>query len=435
MVIGGELRAVTVDRSLLARLETKMIPSESHVLEALEVQLVDEETTLEIALADLVADCERLSFAPPVAIRVAEEGAEQWPNWSVQNGWPTDPPLLMFLRWRGALPVPEASSVAVPCGSVARSCAILQHWHTLGILSAMYTPRAELPSRGVSELLEDVAELAPQPGVDVKLDVVVSFQGVVIGRVRSGHVLFADCGGAKVLCKDRQIGKPHFCVLMHELHVGDVLHCSGFPGREYNGTPVLFVTNVLAIEPGKREQQRTDNVELYRDADFLVVEKPAGLLAHEDTRHRHERGTALRVEAAHLVAAPEIEVSGPAVFAWSLCAAPVHERRSYLALVSGAPTIAIFSANLRPRQGQPLEPAETSLEILWQGPDCSLVRATIEGHELPAQVRRHLHLLGCPVWGDRRFGNNRGNVRARCIYGLAKPWCHLASIELLALGV
>lgn len=35
----------------------------------------------------------------------------------------------------------------------------------------------------------------------------------------------------------------------------------------------------------------------FQDEDLLVLAKPAGKLAWEDSRHRHERGTALKVEA------------------------------------------------------------------------------------------------------------------------------------------
>jgi hypothetical protein len=158
--------------------------------------------------------------------------------------------------------------------------------------------------------------------------------------------------------------------------------------------------------------------------------KPPGMLAHEDTRHRHERGTALRVEAEHLVASPEIEVSGPAVYSWYELATVQLQSRTYLALVNGCPESTICTLGLRPKQGQPKEDAETAVDVLWQGQECSLVSAKVHGCERASQVRKHLHLLGFSVWGDRRFGNTRANMRARGVYGLAKPWCHLSCLEV-----
>lgn len=36
----------------------------------------------------------------------------------------------------------------------------------------------------------------------------------------------------------------------------------------------------------------------FQDAEIFVIQKPAGKLAWEDNRHRHERGTAVKVDAA-----------------------------------------------------------------------------------------------------------------------------------------
>ncbi|CAE8644077.1 unnamed protein product [Polarella glacialis] len=423
------MRAVTVDRTLLSRSETKVLPAEQPVLQAFQEQLAECEESLETVLAAIVTECSRLSFGHPVCTRVVEGDSACWPTWDVQESWPTDPPIVLFLHWPGALPFPEAASVVVPGGSVGRLVVVLQHWHTLGILAANLTPRVELPSRGVLELLADVAPLVPRSREDVQIDTLVPFHGTVLGRLRNGHVLFPDFGSAKAMCKDQRLGL-HFDVLVQELHVGDVFYCTGYPGLDYNGDPVLFVKDVLAIEPGRPDKQKLDPEVLYHDTDLLVMLKPSGMNAQEDKRHLKERGTAMRVAAEHLVSAPEIEVSGPAVYSWHPCPEPQRQRRSYLLLVAGSPSATVCCAALRPKQGQPHESAETQLEVLWRGADCSLLRATVNGCERKAQVRRHMHILGFPVWGDRRFGNQRANVRCREVYGLAKPWCHLARFEL-----
>lgn len=425
------MQAVTVDRSFLGLSETRIVPAESPVLQALEQQLVANQGPLETVFQGLLAECAELSFKQPVAARILEREPVDRPMWEVQEGWPTDAPLFLFLRWEGhALPIlKEADSISVPHGSSARSLVVLQHWHTLGILAAKLTPRAVLPSRGVAELLEDVAGLVPQPGRDVQMDTLVTCRGVVAGRVRLGHVLFAECGAAKIMCKEQRIGSS-FKVLAKELHVGDTLHCRGYPGLEYQGKPVLFLVDVIAIEPGVSTHDSEQDV-LYRDDDFLCVAKPSGKLACEDARHRFERGTALKVEAGHLIAAPDVDTSGLAIYAFEKVPSQSWHRRSYLLLVAGMPSDGTCCAALRPAQGKPKEPAQTCFEVLWRGSECSLLRASVEGCERKAQVRRHMHILGCPVWGDRQFGGTRANVRARNIFGLAKPWCHLERAEVM----
>lgn len=143
-------------------------------------------------------------------------------------------------------------------GSPAKIIVTLQHWHNLGVLPATVTPRPALPSRSEEELEKDLARLVPQPGKDVHLNAPVSFKGRVIGRVRMGHVLFAECGKAKVMCKEQRL-QSSFHVAINELRVGDTLYCTGYPGFEYKCEPVIFATELLAIEPGseQRESEQT----------------------------------------------------------------------------------------------------------------------------------------------------------------------------------
>jgi len=202
------------------------------------------------------------------------------------------------------------------------------------------------------------------------------------------------------------------------------------PGLDFNGCPTLFATEVFAIEPGKHEEEQPYQTILYEDADVMVMAKPSGMTAHAEVRHRHQRGTALKVDDAHLVAAPETDISGLAVYGLRACTGPVVQSRAYLVLVAGAPTNGVCSAQLRPKHDQPLEDVETSFEVLWQGSDIALIFARVKGRELTGQVRRHLHILGTPVCGDRKCGNSRASISARQICGLAKPWCHLARLEL-----
>ncbi|CAE7415002.1 pikAI [Symbiodinium natans] len=421
-------RCVTVDRSLMNLSKGRLVPAEGPILDALKLKLETDEKSLEQCMDDMAAESLQLSLGKTAAVRVSEGEQSSWPEWTVQASWPTDPLIMMFLNWHGDLPIPETASIRVPAGSPAKMIATLQHWHNLGVLAAL-TPRPTLASRDDEELLQDIGQLDPQPGQDVHLGTIVPFCGAVVGRVRMGHVLFADCGRFKVMCKEQRLGAS-FHVIVRELHVGDILYCRGYPGYEYQGDAAIFATEILAIEPaqGLNSQESV----LFQDDSILIVDKPAGKLAWEDNRHRHERGTALRVEAEHLLLAPEAEVSGPAVYSTRADHDPscIHCRREYFVLVAGRPVEFSCSAALRPARGKPKQFAATQLETLWEGPDCTLLRASVHGPETKSQVCRHLHLLGFPVWGDRRFGSQRANLRSRAVFGLAKPWCHLGRLEL-----
>ncbi|CAK9026432.1 Polyketide synthase PksN [Durusdinium trenchii] len=422
-----EGRALTVDRSLLGLSKARLVPSESQVLEALQVTLQLEAASLQRSVEDLLDEAARLSFRPPVVVKVSQlfEDSEELPKWKSQRSWPTDPPIFLCINWFAIMSA-SLRILRFKAGSPAKIIVTLQHWHNLGVLPATVTPRPALPSRSEEELEKDLARLVPQPGKDVHLNAPVSFKGRVIGRVRMGHVLFAECGKAKVMCKEQRL-QSSFHVAINELRVGDTLYCTGYPGFEYKCEPVIFATELLAIEPGSEQRESTMR---FRDDDLLVIEKPAGKLAWEDNRHRNERGTAVKVDADNLLMAPEIEVSGPAVYAFEQLAI-THCALEYTVLVAGSPReVSSISAALRPARGKPKEDAETLLEMLWQGEDCSLLKATVNGTEVKSQVCRHLHILGFPVWGDRRFGNQRANLRSRAVFGLARPWCHLTRLEL-----
>ncbi|CAL1167005.1 unnamed protein product [Cladocopium goreaui] len=419
----------TVDRSLLGLSKVKLIPSESQVLDALQLKMSRGTESLENGLQDLMEDVGRCCFAAPVVVQVTPSpNCWEWPEWKTQASWPTDPPIFLCINWPDALPgLGMATSLCTPVGSVAKIILTLQHWHNLGVLPATLTPRPSLPTRGEKELAEDLINLSPQPGKDVLLPTLVPFKCRVIGRVRMGHVLFAECGNAKVMCKEQRLGAA-FHVVVNELRVGDTLYCIGYPGFEYNCEAVIFAHQILFIEPSNLPTNEEEV--LFQDEDLLVLAKPAGKLAWEDSRHRHERGTALKVEADQLLLAPEVDVSGPAVYAMKPSVRTVGGTVDYAVLVAGVPAVSTVSAALRPARGKLKEDAETQLEVLWQSEDCSLLRATVKTTEVKSQVCRHLHILGCPVWGDRRYGNRRANLRARAIFGLARPWCHLMRLEL-----
>ena len=56
-------------------------------------------------------------------------------------------------------------STSSQVGDTCKAIVTLQHWHNLGVLPAILTPRAPLPTRGARELLVDLAGLSPVPGI------------------------------------------------------------------------------------------------------------------------------------------------------------------------------------------------------------------------------------------------------------------------------
>ncbi len=172
---------------------------------------------------------------------------------------------------------------------------------------------------------------------------------------------------------------------------------------------------------------------LFEDEDLLVINKPAGMATH---------GKALRGDATvaaalaalrgtdqpfHAVTRLDRGTSGLMVAAKSGYA---HERlrrllhtedfvREYLALVSGAPPEERGSVTL-PLEKDPTGinrfrtapdglPARTDYTLLETRGGLSLLRLRLYTGRTH-QIRVHLSALGCPVWGDRVYGERAPEI-------------------------
>jgi tRNA pseudouridine65 synthase len=183
---------------------------------------------------------------------------------------------------------------------------------------------------------------------------------------------------------------------------------------------------------------------LYRDAELLIVDKPAGLLVHKgwgtdkDTalaRARHIAGA--WVYPAHRL---DRSTSGVLVFTLdrdsaSRLGASFRERaprKLYLALVRGRPEeqALIDSPVPRSEHGERV-PAQTRYLRLGVSSieRCSLLLVEPHTGRLH-QIRRHLKHVSHPLIGDVRYGKGPINRHYRATYGFERTALHAVSIEL-----
>ena len=183
---------------------------------------------------------------------------------------------------------------------------------------------------------------------------------------------------------------------------------------------------------------------LYEDDDIVIVDKPAGLIVHpapghetgsltEELVRRFPRmadvGSAERPGVVHRL---DQDTSGVMVFAKTQ-AAYLNLRRQfeshamvskkYLAVLHGAPKER--KGTLDGPVGREHLRAITHWEMLAKRGQVSLVEFTIETGRMH-QIRLHAKELGCPVVGDRLYGDAEKDRRLR-----VRPKRHLLhAVEL-----
>lgn len=199
---------------------------------------------------------------------------------------------------------------------------------------------------------------------------------------------------------------------------------------------------------------------LHETADWLAIDKPAGLLVHATSLDAHEALNARdllqaqRGEPLWTVHRLDKGTSGLLLFARSAAAArelaDAFEQgaidKRYLALVRGwPPAEGLIDHPLardpeKPSAGQPHGPAKTRYRVLqtleWPLPmgghdTCRL--AIVEAQPQQGrrhQIRRHFKHIGHPLIGDSTHGKGPLNRAVAAHIGTARLWLHASELRL-----
>jgi 23S rRNA pseudouridine1911/1915/1917 synthase len=196
---------------------------------------------------------------------------------------------------------------------------------------------------------------------------------------------------------------------------------------------------------------------LYRDADLLAVDKPAGLPAHPTVAGRANALDLVRTLMAEesLSGAPillhrlDADTTGVLLFALNAAANRVLARqfvrreveKTYLALVQGQPATAFavenhLRAGVRGRTvvvrsgGQP---ASTAFRTLARGEGLALVEARPKTGRTH-QIRAHLAAAGHPLLGDPLYGGPATMRLGDRSLTISRHLLHAFRLELLPPG-
>ena len=183
------------------------------------------------------------------------------------------------------------------------------------------------------------------------------------------------------------------------------------------------MTDANAVEYAAMGRNAPDIDIIYEDKDIVVVDKPAGAIVHPAPGHEEGAlttslvrlypqmarvGSAERPGVVHRL---DIETSGVMVFAKTQEAYldlrrqfESHEtvKKTYLAVVHGSPKTK--SGTIDEPVGRDRLSAVTHWETLGKHDGISLVEFKIDTGRMH-QIRIHAASLGCPIVGDKTYGN------------------------------
>ncbi len=182
---------------------------------------------------------------------------------------------------------------------------------------------------------------------------------------------------------------------------------------------------------------------LYRDADVVVVNKPAGIVVHRSEMARDSDVAMMRTRDAigsHVwpVHRLDRQTSGALAFALTeQSARSLREawdegqvQKTYLALVRGSPLDHVLVDYAIPKaEDRPKVDAITEVWTLARGEWCSLVMAIPKTGRYH-QVRRHMAHLRHPIANDSNYGTGWFNRKVRQEGGLMRMGLHAHTLGL-----
>lgn len=181
---------------------------------------------------------------------------------------------------------------------------------------------------------------------------------------------------------------------------------------------------------------------LYRDAELIIVAKPAGVIVHRGWADDEVALLDLARAAAGAYVYPvhrlDRGASGAVAFALASAGARALQEawsegqveKRYLALVRGNPPEAAVIDHPIPRaEDGPRVPAVTEIATLARAGRYALVEARPRTGRLH-QIRRHLKHISCPLIGDVRYGKGEHNRLFRERHDLHRLALHAWSLTL-----
>jgi 23S rRNA pseudouridine955/2504/2580 synthase len=224
------------------------------------------------------------------------------------------------------------------------------------------------------------------------------------------------------------------------------------PGDVIRVPPLRLATHHSPPLPHHLIRARLESRLLYEDDDLLVLNKPSGMAVHGGSGLSYGVIEGLREIRPHahffeLVHRLDRETSGCLLIAKKRSALrSLHEqfrtdavKKTYLALLSGAWTKTLWIIDA-PLKKNTLQSGERLVKVMKDGKPsvtefrrrCRYAKATlVEARPITGrthQIRVHAQVLGHPLLGDERYGNEAANQEFRQL-GLKRLFLH--SLETL----